>query len=409
MCCKGEGTMKTGLLILVGGRQIPNILTAQHLNADIILPIVSFEALEREWLNIKPALEEILPEILIDPIEHSYLQVDAFDLKQIEEAIERGIADYPDTSWVFNITCATTIMSIAAYNVGNRHNASIWYLNTAKKEVVTLFGTPPKNDLYNLSVNQYMYTYDRNCKKGTMTFSPELIRFAKELAQSSEDAMEFRKNLQTFNYIDKNVKKNNKDYPRWIQIKKSSVRTLYYCEQAKNAHMLDEYEETSEEYVKCLLSNGNLWKFMEGTWLEIYAWACAQEVGIFDDYCMNLEIFDLNGSKHELDLAITYDALLTIAECKSEEKPFQTEHLTKLRAVSKLIGGNFVSCIFITGQVSSKFPGPAEKHDTFEHFKAQAKAHRIVVVPGEELPNLKTILKREAGACPQKRPTFERG
>lgn len=400
---------KHALLILIGGRQIPNILTAQYLNSDFIVPIASHEAMAdgREWSRIKGSLEQICPHGVIDPTLYPEFCVDAFDLKQVKKAVRAALKMYPEALWVFNVTCATTIMSIGAYEVGKKRSDSIWYLDTLTRRVVTLAGQAPETNLYNLKIPAYMAAYGRDTKTYTSEPTQEEIAFAQFLSEHPAEAMHFRTALEKAN-----ANRGPQYESRTITLRNVSGMMRDFCIYAQKAGMLTSLVENPEKSLCCELPNNKFWKFFEGTWLEIYAWSCARDTRVFDDYCINLCIptsNPLESSSNEIDLAITYSASLLIAECKCEKNPFQTEHLTKLRAVANMIGGNFVGCVFIAAQVSSEFPGDKNKHGTFDHFCSQARAHQIVVVPGEELKDLQMILQREAGAIADKYPTYKRG
>lgn len=105
-----------------------------------------------------------------------------------------------------------------------------------------------------------------------------------------------------------------------------------------------------------------------------------------------------NYAKNQLDLAATRAASLFIAECKAEKKLFETEHLDQISAIADMIGGSFVVKLFITARSRQK----ADRQQVAVLLD-QAKARHIVVVTGEQLPNLKDILAKEA-----KRPTYSR-
>lgn len=133
---------------------------------------------------------------------------------------------------------------------------------------------------------------------------------------------------------------------------------------------------------------------MDGQWLELFGYDAAKQAGCFDDVCYNLAIPIPNqNATNQIDLAATYAASLLIAECKAEEEPFKTAHLDKLSAIANMIGGSFVVKLFITARSRQKT----------ESFLDQAKARQIVVVTGEQLPDLATILKQET-----QQPTYAR-
>lgn len=132
-----------------------------------------------------------------------------------------------------------------------------------------------------------------------------------------------------------------------------------------------------------------------GDWLEVYVWKEVAKAHFADDCQWGCQI--INEAEIELDLALLYKAQLLIAECKAEREPFKgkREFLAKLDATAKLLGGEYVSKLFITNQ-----PGIGE---SYESFCKQARDRHIVVVTGERLPEIGYILKNEA-----MNPTYER-
>lgn len=383
---------KQALLILIGGRQIPNLLTAQHLRPDIIVPVASYEAQET-WNTICPVLQQICNDGVQEP-----RFVDAFDLLQIQETCESALSEFPDTHWVFNFTCATTIMSIGTYEVAKKHGISAWYLNTATRRVVTSSGQPPETDIYKLTVKEYLHAYGR---KFNITESEplEIIKsLSTNFAQNPGKAMDFRNLLRGKADV-------KKDQRRTFVLNNLATDMMEICDAVCKVGLMTECQVDAHQNVTCVVPDGQLWKFMDGLWLEVYAWVAAQEAQCFDDYCYSLEIpmqiisNSNSQAKNQIDLAATYAASLIISECKTEQEPFKTQHLDQLRTIASMIGGDFVSCIFIASQRSSQ-PRPKE----YVKFCDQAKQRKIIVVSGENLPKLPDIFKQEA-----QKPTYSRG
>src|SRR2546427_367012 len=102
-------------LILVGGRPMPNMLTILNEKPGIVVAITSRDRKE-ELPYVKKAIRELLkntkPNCDLDALDDELYIVDAFDLPQISMACERALQNYPEAEWLFNITGATTIMSI---------------------------------------------------------------------------------------------------------------------------------------------------------------------------------------------------------------------------------------------------------------------------------------------------------
>jgi len=392
-----------GLLLLIGGRQVPNLLTVQYLIPDFVVPIASHAALQPgdAWSRIKPILQQLSLGDVPDPE-----PIDAFDLQQVRDACYAAIQQYMDVDWTFNITCGTAIMSIGAYEVGKEVGASVWYLDTATQRVVTLNGNPPADKLYHLKVTDYMGVYGRYPEAIQSDPTLEYISLARKLANDPPLTMAWRDALQKGG-----ADRGKQDQPRRVSFTASHFEAqlptiLDWCASAQAAGLVSSFQLDEDDVIRGELPNNQLWKFVDGDWLEVYAWSAAHTAGCFDNYRYKLQIPGDAGS-NELDLAITYSASLLIAECKTGKTPFETSNLDKIRSIAGMIGGSFVGCMFITSQSPSGLDKNQRKE--YEAFCGQARARRIVVVTGDQLDTLTEILCREAGANPTCLPTYLRG
>lgn len=148
-------------------------------------------------------------------------------------------------------------------------------------------------------------------------------------------------------------------------------------------------ESIQEENVMYTIKSSNMQEFLQGDWLEIYVWHEAIEAGFANDCQWGYKI-QADLPSNELDVALTYKARLLIAECKTLSKPFNPEFLYKLHSVADLVGGNYVRQIFITNHTK-----PIDKNESFENFSQQAAIRRTFVVTGEQLPEIKEILRQQ--------------
>src|SRR5216110_2750792 len=103
-------------LILVGGRPMPNILSIVHQKPELVVAVCSLQSYNQEWPSLRKAIKNLLPACKIEE-----KAVDGYLLDKIESACESMLGSLSETpekagNWVFNITNATSIMSIGAYN-----------------------------------------------------------------------------------------------------------------------------------------------------------------------------------------------------------------------------------------------------------------------------------------------------
>jgi hypothetical protein len=388
----GKKEKKKALLILIGGRQMPNFLTAQSLHPDVILPIASPEGLKDSWEKIKPALNRLNLSVA-EPKE-----VDAFDLNEIKEKCREAFADFPDYEWVFNITCGTSVMSIGAFEIAKEKGISAWYLDTNTRRVAVLCGQSPETDPYFVKIPDYLLSYGRRVgKSGINNPTESLKNYTRKLASDASATTDFQHALAKAVQGKNVLKANNLELE--IETPAEPVRSLFYA--AQQTGLLQNLREVDSAKLKFTLPDYEKYAFLNGGWLEFYVWLVANDLNKFDDTAYSLTI-PTDGDQKEIDFALSYSGALLIAECKTDAKPFKTKYLEKLVSVSSLIGANFVGKIFITNQF------PDDSNSAVKDFFNQAKARQIVVVTGKELKDLGEILIKEAGVG-GKRPTYNRG
>ena len=92
---------------------------------------------------------------------------------------------------------------------------------------------------------------------------------------------------------------------------------------------------------------------------------------------------------------MTYKAQLIVAECKTGDEAFTVGTLYKWDSVSGYFGGKFVGKLLITSLLPPK-ETERGSYQSYMDFLARAHSKGIVVVTGETLPDIATVLRREA-------------
>ena len=402
--------MKKGLLMLFGGRSMPNMLTVIHEMPNVIIPIISRD-MKNQITDLVDSIEKLFEgknhEFVVDT---SYL-VDAFDWKQVQtKCIEAVDSHVEVVDWIFNITAATTLMSIGAYEAAKeltlrpeKCSLRCWYLDTNHTNLVKLVGGDRDNgkdeEIFHLTVEQYVAVYNSRLASG---ISEE------QRKQSEEHWLPFVHILiENPSYIDglkeviKQVKKNNAPKKEMGYISKiipTSEETYALLKEASNFNLIHKLTK-DEKYIHFEISNVEL-GFLDGAWLEAYVWDEARNLNQFSDCQWNQRIVDNKklddrDSKNELDVSMIYKAQLIIAECKTgTDDLLKSDNIYKLDAVAGILGGKFVSKIFIT---SSPIPEETDRERLRQHkkFREKAEDHSIEVITREGLPNIREILEKQ--------------
>ena len=388
-----ESTHSTALLILIGGRQVPNVLTARFLRPTHIVPIASADAMrpDEAWSHVEPVLRQLCPDGLTDP-----LVVDANDPRQTQEACVSVVAAHPGVEWVFNLTCGTKPMSFGAYEVAKTAGASAWYLDTANSRVVTLCGTPPSGNPFHMSVAEYMGTHGRQMEPVRTPPEREEVQLATDLARRPVQTLRFREILRRAQ-----VNEISNQSSREVTLRSEARWFPELFTLAASAGLLTNLR-MQHGLAVCEIKGTALWRFFDGLWLEVLAWSIAKTIPEIDDARMNIAIPGETG-RNEVDLALTRAASLLIAECKTEGDAFgKPETLSKLDSVAGLLGGKYVRRLVICSQIKPDKANPA--YASYLSFQDQAAARQIVVVTGEQLTGLKAILTKETGPTPTYSP-----
>jgi hypothetical protein len=398
---ESEIVVKRALLILFGGRSMPNVLTILHEKPDLIIPMIS-----QSVLNTVPFLESSTAKLfegtgLGYELDTSYV-VKPFDVEDVKAKCIKAVTDHPNFDWVFNITSATTLMSIGAYEAAKElrirgESIRCWYLNTAQTTVVPVLGEGQDDKLFQIEVEQYAAAYDCRFIPGSL----------EERRQDSE-----QKWLLLAQMIGKN--------PQYIDLLKIVINTVGNNKPSKKTGPKQYFVTSSSDMCTLLnkaasielLSNLNIegsmisfwlshlqFAFLDGAWLEAYVWDEARKLGIFSDCRWNQKIVDgkhftekNRDSRNEIDVALIYKAQLLIVECKTGERDGLTaETLDWITGVATPLGGRFVSKILV-----SSLPMPNENDRSFELFKAKAESRSVYLATRVDLPNMGKVLEEQA-------------
>ncbi len=409
------------LLILVGGRPIPNVLTVIHEKPELIVAICSKESAKREWLDLNQAITRLLPSC---PIEEPD-PVDAFEVAEIQDTCEKELLRYPDANWIFNVTTATSLMTLGAYKAAEKYRRQYkkpikcWYLNTANTRVISLIdedridkGTD--ESIFSIEVDQYLTAHNYKLLPGNLNIYQKCylqdtwLTIAKRLGSNPQEAYLLKQIMSEAEKTGNGSPKRAKEGE--VEIFKGGYRSEK-CTSSEAHNLLKELEIVG--ILKKLRQDSiglhftlseRQYKFLNGAWLEIYVYQIAQELGIFHDCEWGQEIADNNPKRsvktslryNELDVSMTYKAQLLIAECKTGKAGLESETLDNLGTIADLLGGKFVGKLLVTNQSMSDDidPNDIDRKKEMSHNDFLTKADRkgIYVVTREELPNLSETL-----------------
>lgn len=386
-----DDEVRKAQLILVGGRPLPNMITILHEKPDIIVAITSKDA-KHEVSFLKAAINALLEgkEHEIDTPE-----VDAFEVDEIKEACENAVKQHKNVKWLFNITGATTIMGIGAYEVAKAHQENVrwWYLNTADTSIVTHSGKEKKEDLYDISVEQYLTaTYCRTEGKyiaDEKTLQEQTwLPFAQRLGKNPDLAAHLKNITVKIQQINQSRSEQDKIAGRQRNPNRSQEPYELSGLTSSSLSLLQNAAECG--IVSNLSLNGDLCKFtltplqfqfLDGTWLEVYVYQSIKAFVKSSDIDWGKYIYIKNGKKQELDVVVTFKGKLFLIECKTGSDAFSQKTFQALDSIANPVGGNFVTKIVATSLSESNA-------SNLEDMKMRAETSRINFFYKESLPSI---------------------
>lgn len=391
-------------VMLGGGRQMPNLigLLQEVPNAGVVILSRDQPRTYEELQSAVTILRQYDPPQLPPQFEVKSHEspVDAFSLAETIAVCEQLIARHSDAEITFNVTCATTVMSIAAYSVAQRHGCRAIYVDTHGGRIIDLLnkGAFGALGLPALRLEAYLACYKR-----TLQVKPGVERLAFD-AKAAATLLAMASPADRSVLLRSVRHRQSQKAPRVITLANPSLSLAHLIRDLASLGTWRLLPHAGDDE-SLEIADNLTFNFLNGEWLEVFAAseanACTRQgVSTFSDVRSSIEI-PSSQAKKEIDLACLHGALLLIASCKTEESPFKTEHLDELAAIADLIGGRFCKRMFITDAV----PRVASLSDNQTHltFLEQARQRMIVVVTGDDLPNLGAILDREA-TTPTYRP-----
>ena len=385
--------MKKIRVLVMGGRIVPNIIGI--LNAfplpDKIEVIVSKDTPKKPQ-ELKKALDLTLDSIKIEMGEE--IVASAYEYEEIYKSCQQICQKYLDSEITFDITSAPTIMCLAVYDFAKKYNQKVLYVDTANgylRFIPPECQTPIK---IKLTVEQYLTCYLR---KACKTFDFAKLSVSKSNALALADFLAFSGKVGKI-ALDKFRQWSQGKEKRTIPFSKTGNVTddeYKIFQKIQEFGFITNLKRNKENHISYTIISDHDHKFVEGKWLETYLWQAAKELkdnsnSLFDDVQFSLEIPTEEGSPKEIDFAAIRKGILIIASCKTAKK-LETKFLEELHSVADMIGGKYVTKLFVTNFI----PTDDNSAINLQNFKNQAYGRQIVVISGEELKNIQEILKKE--------------
>lgn len=391
---------KKALLVVAGGRAVPDILALFWVKPQVVCVVTS----EQGW-SYEDTFIRIAQSMACEIDKGKSQIVDAYDFDACLQACRNACESYSDTEWdwIFTISSSPKVMAIAAYEAAKEKGVPCWHVDTQREHVVSLIKPVEvdREEFFHLTLGDYMRIQHRRWRLGGSTNYRDSVKkwagIARELAISnSSEATE----LLSILYDKYKDPEKAKDYRAGLEFDIPSRLAMFFTLRLLEDEGLLKVRRDLARDTMCSFTSEDAAKFIgTGDWLEFFVWQAAINSGIADEqHCQWGCDIKAGQVYNEFDLMLMYKAQLIVAECKAEREPFRgkKDYLGDLNTKADMLGGPYVSKIFITNQ-------PAMGDSSYQSFSERAKQYKIVVVTAENLHEIGQVLKREA-----ENPTYPR-
>ncbi|MCX7854177.1 MAG: hypothetical protein N2383_15520 [Caldilineales bacterium] len=391
-----RSTSNALLILLWGGRVEPTIVLAHQLNPAAVVCLVS-----RDRTNPPVGvLRRVLPQAVIpDPVE-----VDPYRTAATLDALEEARRRFPDLRPIVSVTSATVPMTVAGYEMARHWGCPAYYINTRGGEVLDLT-RPDEPDPLRMTVKVDTYVRIHGLEPippeqaTPYATTPETRQAAAlKLARGGRPAVEVLAWLRGTGAAPQETAAQGAKHKVWPGHFTAAHRGVL---QMLEAHGVIRHVRFSARQVSFEIPQPGEGEFLRGDWLEQYVLAVGQELRarrVFYDCAAGVRLRS-GAAEREVDFIATFRGMVLIAGCKAVKRPWKKAYLDELGAVAKILGGDYVTRLYITDGVRTP-PSPG-RSDPFPAFAQQAAQQRAVIVTGDDLPRLDEVLQREV-----ERPTY---
>ena len=379
------------LILLLGNRIQPATMLAYHLQPDRVACIGSAD--RPETLDEVTAALAHLPR---PPRVEGRRKVAPYRLDETLAAIDALLADRADLAPVIGLTGCPLPMSIAGYEAGRRLGCPVLYVNTQGAEIVD-FTRPEQTEPLRIrfkKVDDYLAicglaAFERG-KPACVSTEADRQNAAQLLGRAGEAGIRLIAALRAAGLPQAGV----------VHLPAAGlddeVRRL--LRGLARARLLTDRIERLDGSVTCRIPAAGEAAFLNGDWLEAYVWGVAEalrgpEPALFDVAARGVA-FRSGTAEREIDFIALRGGVPLIASCKSSADPWHKEDLDELAAIAQLLGGNYVTRLFIAHQ-NPPLRVSSQAADPYRQFQEQARRLRIVLVTGRDLGRLDEILRHE--------------
>lgn len=382
------------MLLLVGGRSAtPAIMGAlQFIHEVDRVKFLLCEHRESLYVSFQQKIVQLLRSQKADlfcDYDQDVKSADGNNFDEVTTTVAQ-LCPESDNLLFVNLTSAPQSMAFAVYNyVRERHPQALPFsVYTHTSQLVPLVpGKKNQSLTKKLTVEDYMTA----CNTAVFQYKFDVNRLSCTPKQAEKLADFFVANISHIDALLAILRKAGEKIktPKTIPINKAGLPNNVRIEdlsqllfQLQDCQLINSVTEKDTQFSYRVETQYDH-AFLYGDWLEYYVGLQAKKVG-FDSVEMGIELKDFKG---EIDVFAVHNTNALICECKTGG--YETNDLARLESKAIKLGGNYCVRLFIT--TAQK----AEDDSDFQKLCNQAKNKRIVIVPGNDLPEIGQQLKKE--------------
>ncbi|MBC7249676.1 MAG: DUF1887 family protein [Anaerolineae bacterium] len=384
-------------VLVLGGRLTPSLVAVLSDPPDAIEFIVSRDTPERYEQARSVLAEPLEKQLPASPLP----AVSPFDWEECQERCGRAVTRHAGAEIMFDVTTAPKFMSFAVEAFAREHGYEAVVVDTAGAREFSLITRQSRPVAFPRKVEEYLKLFGRQHRPSPVFDITKLsvgeqqaCQIARQLALGGEAATAALNKFNRWNPWPHGGLITPKEVP-------TTTEEEFAVFQMLAAHKLitDLQREADGKTGYRTSPNPADTQFVVGRWLEVYVWDVARSLRdkttgepLFSDCRMGFEIPDeKSGQKREVDVGCIYQGQFIHCSCKAKapKESFNKDNLDEMTGVSALLGGDFTTRVFVTNAFQ---PYDADQW----MFARHAEKQKVVLVTGEDLPQLDKILYDQA-------------
>ena len=367
------------LLNLVGEQPMPSLIPILEYRPDVAVFLYS-DRTASQVAEVCAALE------LFDGLSATRcvkVRIDPHRFIRSADVVSRVMAEYPGSQFLFNLSGGTKPMALSLYRAAEGRG-EILYVSADDECILHLQPAAIVEGPVTAQVPAAVYlqahgaTIDPARSLDVTFLSPVHFEVARHLASRTLGLEGWRKAIGRRRKV-----RPPAPYPVRVSLPHPSPAEVAIVDLLAR-HGLVTRSRTGASFT---LESHDTWLFLNGGWLELYAFDVARTMGLFHDCRVQVSITHPELGQNELDLIAMRGTVATLCSCKTgspRRGAARIRLLDELEARASALGA-FCGKLLIASQPRQAY-GPG--------FLQRAAQMGIEVATGEDLPELAAVLER---------------